>query len=50
MMHTNDSIANTVSFAAIGATMAEFESVLTILLLISGIVLNIMRMRSRKDS
>lgn len=40
-----DSIANVVSFVGIGATLMEWESILTLALLITGIVLNIQRIR-----
>ncbi len=40
-----DSIANLASFGALGAVMANIESILTIGLLISAIVLNLVRMR-----
>ena len=38
-----DSIANAVSFAGAGAAMMEIESILTIILVLSGIILNVMR-------
>lgn len=41
-MH-KDSIANAVSFAGAGAAMMEVESILTIILIVSGIILNVMR-------
>jgi hypothetical protein len=40
-----DSIANLASFGALGAVMANIESILTIGLLLSAIVLNLVRMR-----
>jgi hypothetical protein len=49
-MMDKDSIANAVSFAGAGAAMIEIESVLTICLVLSGIVLNIMRIYDRKKS
>ena len=49
-MMDKDSIANAVSFAGAGAAMIEIESVLTIVLVLSGIVLNIMRIYDRKKS
>ena len=42
-MMNKDSIANTVSFVGAGAAMMEIESILTIILVLSGIVLNVMR-------
>ena len=45
-----DSIANTVSFVAAGSAMVNIESILTILLVTSGIVLNIMRILDRKKN
>lgn len=38
-----DSIANAVSFAGAGAAMMNIESILTIVLIASGIVLNVIR-------
>lgn len=43
-----DSVANAVSFVGAGAAMIEIESVLTIILVASGIILNIMRIYDRK--
>ncbi len=40
-----DSIANVVSFTGIAGVMMEWESMLTIVLVISGIVLNALRIR-----
>jgi hypothetical protein len=40
-----DSIANVVSFTSIASIMMEWESVLTIILLISAITLNALRIR-----
>ena len=38
-----DSLANAVSFAGAGAAMMNIESILTIILIASGIVLNVIR-------
>ena len=40
-----DSVANVVSFTGIGATIMDFQPLLTIILLITGIVLNVVRIR-----
>ena len=51
-MEDKDSIANVVSFTGLGAVMMEWHTILTIILLMSGIILNIVRIRStikRKD-
>ena len=40
-----DSIANLVSFTSIAAVFAQWESILTIVLLISAIILNGLRIR-----
>jgi len=45
-----DSIANIVSYAGVGAVLMEYESILTILLLLSGIALNVLRIRSMNKS
>ena len=47
-MMNKDSVANAVSFVGAGAAMIEIESVLTIILVASGIILNIMRIYDRK--
>ena len=46
MEEIKDSTANVVSFAGIGSYIFDVQTGLTILLLLTGIVLNIMRMRS----
>jgi uncharacterized iron-regulated membrane protein len=48
-MMQKDSIANAVSLAGAGAAMMEIESILTIILVTTGIILNIMRMRDRSN-
>ena len=40
-----DSVANVLSFTSIASIMMEWESILTIILLISAITLNILRIR-----
>jgi hypothetical protein len=47
-MMNKDSVANAVSFMGAGAAMMEIESLLTIILVLSGIVLNIFRIIDRK--
>lgn len=47
-MMNKDSVANAVSFMGAGAAMMEIESVLTIVLVLSGIILNIIRIYDRK--
>jgi len=42
-MIQKDSIANTVSLAGAGAAMMEIQSILTIILVVSGIILNVIR-------
>ena len=44
-MEAKDSIANLTSFGALASVWANVESVLTIVLLVSAIVLNIQRFR-----
>ena len=46
MEEIKDSAANVVSFAGIGSYIFEVQTGLTILLLITGIILNVMRMRA----
>jgi len=43
-----DSIANVVSFGGMTAVMLDFQTVLTICLLVTGIVLNLVRIRSSR--
>ena len=45
-MTDKDSIANVVSFTGLGAVMMEWHTILTIVLLSTGIILNIVRIRS----
>ena len=40
-----DSIANVVSYAGLAGVIMNFESMLTIVLVISGIILNVLRIR-----
>ena len=48
IQETKDSIANLTTIGAAGAAMVDFNSILTMVLIITGIVLNIMRIRDRK--
>ena len=49
-MMNKDSIANAVSFAGAGAAMMNLQSVLTIILVLTGIILNIVRIyKNAKD-
>jgi len=41
-----DSVANVVSFSGVAAVLMEWQSILTAFLLLSGIILNIIRIRS----
>ena len=41
-----DSVANVVSFSGVAAVLMEWQSILTVFLLLSGIILNIIRIRS----
>ena len=43
---TKDSIANLATITAAGSAMVEWNSILTMGLIITGIVLNVMRIRS----
>ena len=43
---TKDSIANLTTITAAGSAMVEWNSILTMGLIITGIVLNVMRIRS----
>jgi hypothetical protein len=45
---TKDSIANLTTITAAGSAIVDFNSILTMVLIITGIVLNIMRIRDRK--
>jgi hypothetical protein len=42
-MENRDAIANTVTFVGLTMTMAEFQAMLTILVLATGFLLNIVR-------
>jgi hypothetical protein len=48
IQETKDSIANLTTITAAGSAMVDFNSILTMVLIITGIVLNIMRIRDRK--
>ena len=41
-----DSVANVVSFTGVGAAVMEWQPVLTIILLVTGIILNVVRIRA----
>ena len=45
---TKYSIANLTTITAAGSAIVDFNSILTMVLIITGIVLNIMRIRDRK--
>ena len=45
--HTKDAIANTFSISSLFAFMMEFQAEITILLLITGLFLNVMRIYDR---
>ena len=46
---TKDSIANLTTITAAGSAMIEWNSMLTMALIITGIVLNIMRIKAHRD-
>ena len=46
---TKDSIANLTTITAAGSAMIEWNSMLTMALIITGIILNIMRIKAHKD-
>jgi hypothetical protein len=46
---TKDSIANLTTITAAGSAMVDFNSILTMALIITGIVLNIIRIRSHRN-
>ena len=48
IQETKDSIANLTTIGAAGAAMVDFNSILTMILITTGIVLNIMRIRDRR--
>tara|TARA_R110001606_G_scaffold364853_1_gene519467 strand:- start:2026 stop:2193 length:168 start_codon:yes stop_codon:yes gene_type:complete len=45
---TKDSIANLTTIGAAGAAMVNYNDILTMILIISGIVLNVQRIRSNR--
>lgn len=45
---TKDSIANLTTITAAGSAMVEWNSILTMALIITGIILNIMRIRDKR--
>ena len=48
-MSVKDSVANTVSLAGAGVVIVDIQNYLTIALLATGIILNVMRIRSKKQ-
>ena len=48
-MNNNDAAANIVTLGGLGLTLADFQSLLTIIVLLSALVLNIVRIRSTKN-
>ena len=46
---TKDSIANLTTITAAGSAMVDFNSILTMALIITGIVLNIVRIRAHRN-
>jgi len=46
---TKDSIANLTTITAAGSAMIEWNSMLTMALIITGIILNIIRIKAHKD-
>tara|TARA_R110001632_G_scaffold4809_1_gene19769 strand:+ start:28 stop:189 length:162 start_codon:yes stop_codon:yes gene_type:complete len=48
IQETKDSIANITTIGAAGAAMVDWNSILTAVLIITGIILNIMRIRDRR--
>ena len=45
--HTKDAVANTMSISGIFALLMEFQAEITILLLLSGLALNLIRLWDR---
>ena len=49
-MSPQDSVANTVTLAGLGSVLMDIQPVLTFILLVTGIILNILRIQnSKKD-
>lgn len=48
MNNVQDSVANTITLAGLGSVLMELQPFLTFLLITSGIVLNILRIRNNK--
>jgi hypothetical protein len=46
---TKDSIANLTTITAAGSAMVDFNSILTMALIITGIVLNVIRIRAHRN-
>lgn len=47
-MNSQDSIANTITLAGLGSVLMEFQPFLTFLLLVTGIILNVLRIQNNK--
>lgn len=47
-MNQQDAAANIVTLGGLGLTLADFQSLLTITVLVSALILNIVRIRSAK--
>jgi len=47
-MNSQDSIANTITIAGLGSILMELQPYLTFLLITTGIILNILRIRNNK--
>ena len=45
---TKDSIANITTITAAGSAMVDFNSILTMALIITGIILNVIRIRAHR--
>jgi hypothetical protein len=48
MNNVQDSVANTITLAGLGSVLMDLQPLLTFLLLVSGIILNITRIRNTK--
>jgi len=47
-MTSQDSIANTITLAGLGSVLMELQPLLTFILIVSGIILNITRIKNNK--
>ena len=50
MNPVQDSVANTITLAGLGSVLMDLQPLLTFLLLTTGIILNILRIRNNKKS